>query len=232
VAIASLTKFFPVAEGGCLVSHSRELTGIALAPRSALDEVRSLADALELGARHRRFAGVNTVMRGAFGLKELARGRPWQPVIADEEEPAAGAVDPYCDALVASRLTRAARVIASTTARHRIVTLRQRNYRLLSRLLGDLPAAHPYQPGLSDEAAPYVFPLHVERPVDRYRALRAARVPLFRWDRVWPGTPTLPADAGLAWAVQVFQFACHQDLSEDDVRQIAGTVQQVFARVP
>ena len=76
-----------------------------------------------------------------------------------------------------------------------------------------------------------MFPLRVDHPMERYRALRAAKVPLFRWDQIWPGTPQLAGDLGPAWAVEMFQLACHQDLTEDEIRDIAATVHRVFAKV-
>lgn len=232
LAIASLTKFFPVSEGGCLVSRLHAVETLALAPRGAMAEIRSIADAAELGARYRRFPGLNTLLRGVFGAKEIARGRPWQPALQDEQEPTAGpAADDLSDALLESRPTRWARWISQAAHRDRIVTLRQRNYRMLARLLADLPGAAPYRPALSDDAAPYVFPLRVDHPADRYRALRAAKVPLFRWDRIWPGTPQLEGDLGPVWSVEMFQLACHQDLTEDEVQDIAATVHRVFDKV-
>ena len=49
LAIASLTKFFPVPAGGCLVSGRRQLSELALMPASALAELRA-ARSVELGA--------------------------------------------------------------------------------------------------------------------------------------------------------------------------------------
>jgi hypothetical protein len=59
--------------------------------------------------------------------------------------------------------------------------------------------------------------------------VRASGVPVFRWDRQWPGTPSLPGDAGAAWARQVYQIGCHQDLSEADVRAIARVLRELLA---
>ncbi len=232
LAIASLTKFYPVAEGGCLVSHSRTLANIELAPRRTVEELKALTDAVELGARYDRFFGLNLLLKGVFGLKEIVRGRPWRVALANDLEPAgAPSPDDLCDTLLGSRLTKMSRGIADSAHRSRIVTLRQRNYRLLAQLLSDLPGATPFMPELPEGAVPYVFPLRVARPAERYRALRAARIPLFRWDRIWPGTPAIDGDHGLAWSVEMFQLACHQDLSEGDVRAIAATIHRVLADV-
>src|SRR6185436_18565430 len=135
----------------------------------------------------------------------------------DTEPIAEPSVDELSDTLIASRLTRLSRLIAKSAHRSRIVALRRRNYELLAQLLTDLPGARPYQQDLPAGVVPYVFPLRVDRPRERYRSLRAAKVPLFRWDRVWPETPIIGGDQGSAWAVEMFQLACHQDLGEKEI---------------
>jgi dTDP-4-amino-4,6-dideoxygalactose transaminase len=232
LAIASLTKFFPVPEGGCLVSTTHSLAGIDLKPRGMVAEMKALIDALELGARYHRFPGLNALLGAIFGLKELARGRHWTPADAQDCDPAmAPSVDDISDALLASRLTRSSRLIAQFAHRSRIVALRRRNYELLAQLLTDVPGAAPFQALLPASAAPYVFPLRVDHPAERYPALRAAKVPLFRWDRLWPEMPTIAGDHGPSWAVEMFQLACHQDLSETEVRAVAATVRRVFSEL-
>jgi dTDP-4-amino-4,6-dideoxygalactose transaminase len=232
VAIASLTKFFPVPEGGCLVSNQRVLGSLALTPRPLLDELHTVFDAVEYGARYGRFPGLNGFLRTLFGTKEVLRGRTFTPVAEDDSDRVR---PPHASEISEDRLfhapTRATRRIALAAHRGRIVTLRRRNYTLLAQLLAGLPGAEAYRSDLGDDVVPYVFPLDVENPQARYRALRAARVPLFRWDRVWPGTPSIPGDHGTRWATRMFQFACHQDLREHDVRSIAATVRQVFTEL-
>jgi len=94
-----------------------------------------------------------------------------------------------------------------------------------------VPGAAPFQALLPASAAPYVFPLRVDHPAERYPALRAAKVPLFRWDRLWPEMPTIAGDHGPSWAVEMFQLACHQDLSETELRAVAATVRRVFSEL-
>lgn len=232
LAIASLTKFFPVPEGGCLIGNTRSLDGVKLGPRGAAAELKALFDAVELGVRHHRFPGFNAALRVAFGMKEVLRGRTWTLAEREDEEGLAPpSADEFGDALLHSRLTRSSRIIVERAHRSRIIELRRRNYRLLGELLAGLRGARPFGADLPEGAVPYVFPLKVEHPNERYRTLRAAEVPLYRWDRIWPGTPTLEGDSGVAWSTQMFQLGCHQDLSEDEIRAIAMTVQRIFASV-
>lgn len=232
-AIASLTKFFPVSEGGCLVSATRPLDGFVLESRPFIHQLKTLASAVEIGTTHGRFPGLNWLLRFAFELERIVRRRRADAPAEmrnegdDDGEPGYE----YDESIIGSRITRGTQWIVTLVHRERIVALRRRNYMLLADLLADAPNATPHLGDLPEGAVPYVFPLRVQHPDPRYQALRAARVPLFRWDQVWPGTPSIRGDQGLAWSHEIFQLGCHQDMTEADVHALADTVRRVFAEV-
>jgi dTDP-4-amino-4,6-dideoxygalactose transaminase len=231
-AIASLTKFFPVSEGGCLVSATRSLAGFVLGSRPFLHELKSLANAVEVGTLHRRFFGMNALLRAVFGLEGVLRGRQLseRPAVEDDFETAPAFE--FDDSLSGARITCAARWTVGQVHHARIVDLRRRNYALLSTLLAEVPGAAPHLRALPDAAVPYVFPLRVRDAAEpRYRSLRAARVPLFRWDQLWPRTPVIPGDHGRDWANGIFQLGCHQDMTAAEVRAVAAIVRRIFTEV-
>jgi len=227
IAIASLTKFFPVPEGGLIVSATRPLTGLDLAPRNWRDEVKAAADAIELGVVHGRFPGLNTMLGGVFGVKNWLRGRD-----ASTFRTLNGGGDravPAVDLRLASfRPTVAARWIANGVRLSRIVTHRRRNYAALASRLARIDGARVLRADLPDSATPYVFPLYVNDPAASYQRLRSAGIPIFRWDEIWPGTPALEGDHGLDWSHRVFQLGCHQDLSPHDIEAMAATVHAII----
>jgi hypothetical protein len=51
-------------------------------------------------------------------------------------------------------------------------------------------------------------------------------VPVFRWDRLWPGTPELAGDAGVVWARHVVQLGCHQQIGGAQLAWIAEVVRK------
>ncbi len=223
LAIASLPKFFPVPEGGLLLSATRPLKKLDLAPCSWREEVKAAVDAIEVGAGYGRFAGINTLLGGAFRMKNwLRRRRDLTNATANRgSEGARSAVDTR---LESPRPAVVARWIAINVHRSRIVGNRRRNYAALANNLSRIDGAHALFPDLPDDATPYVFPLYVNDPAASYQRLRSAGVPIFRWDEIWPGTPVLHGDQGLDWANRVFQLGCHQDLSLNDIEAIASTV--------
>lgn len=229
--VASLTKFFPVPEGGCLLTRGITLDSVALAPRSVVAEARAWWDAVELGARYRRFVGLNLPLRAMCGLKRRLRGLgagTHNAIPRGSSQPSPDRA-PSGQPSSTIQLTRAARWLARHARGQRIVANRRRNYLLLAELLRSLREAEVLHAALSACAVPYVFPLRVRhRSEQRYEALRAAGVPVFRWDQTWPGMPHFAGDEGVRWATEIYQISCHQDLSEQDIREVAATVRRVI----
>jgi dTDP-4-amino-4,6-dideoxygalactose transaminase len=223
VAIASLTKFFPVPEGGLIVSNEVPLQHLQLSPRPWFDGLRAIADAIQVGAEHGRLKGFNTVLQALFGAKALLRRK------ASKEQPsqAVAAADAADELLRPAEPAGAALWITRHVHPGRIAACRRRNYARLARRLSGLRGAYPLVPELPAGAVPYVFPLFVHRAEDVYQPLRRSGIPIFRWDQRWPDTPTLQGDQGLAWSSHVFQLGCHQDLTEDDIERIASTVRLI-----
>jgi perosamine synthetase len=215
IAIASLTKFFPVPEGGMMVSSTRRLDELELLPRGWLDELKAVADAIQLGTQHGGFAGLNAVLRRVYRVKNWLRRRyvPYEH---------ANSVASH--RFWSSRSAFAARWIANNVHRARIAATRRRNYAQLAARLSRLKGAHVPFPDLPDTAVPYVFPLYVDEPAASYQRLRGEGIPIFRWDELWLGTPALPGDRGVEWASHIFQLGCHQDLTSNQVDAIADTV--------
>ena len=226
-AIASLTKFFPVTEGGVIVSATRPLETLELAARSWRDEIKAAADAIELGVAHGRFPGLNTILGGVFGMKNWLRGRDASSdVAANGGSENAG---PVVDSILTSlRPAVAAHWITACVRQSRIIAHRRRNYAALASRLARIDGAQALRADLPDTATPYVFPLYVNDPAASYQRLRSAGIPIFRWDEIWPGTPVLEGDHGLDWSHRVFQLGCHQDLSLHDIDEIAATVRTII----
>jgi perosamine synthetase len=234
VAIGSLTKFLPVPEGGCWVSNQSALTPPKLTACSTMVHVKAGIDVVDVGVLYRRLPGLNAILRGALAV--MRRLRPGtvtaapsndSPVMADDD---GRAMDGFTiDSTLAHRqLSGPSRWLSQTAPRERNVALRRRNYQLLSTLFPAGAALRPLFPQLPEHSAPYVFPLWVQNPDPGYVQLRSMQFPVSRWDRLWPGVPVMPSDAGIGWSHHVLQLACHQDLREHDIRCIAQVLKTLY----
>lgn len=220
LATASISKFFPVPEGGLLVSAHRPIGELPLESQTILANFKGWLDVLETGVIHKRFLGLNALLGGLFGLKN--RNRPvFQVSLVLNDEPATTIIDNGYMSRIAKAPLGVSHWLFRILPRDRIVFRRQENYRLYAQHFTEMLGMRPLFPEIPPQTAPYVFPVWFDRVDQIYTNLRRQGLPLFRWDRVWPGTPMLSGDHGLAWSRHVLQFLCHQDLSAEAIRNIA-----------
>jgi len=238
LAIASTQKFFVTPSGGCLVSATHPIESIVLSPNRRMSDLRELANMIEISAKFGRLVGLNRLASAIFAARNRHRGwigsdAPRTLTVDPNAEVHAGDEAAGFDAdLVFLEPTRITRWIVRATNQSRLVARRRENYRALASALAETPGTRILHPTLSDSTVPYVFPLWVDNPDDRYYGLKAAGIPVFRWDWLWAGTPALPGDYGRLWSRHIFQLPCHQDLTAADLKTLVARVNSVFAAMP
>lgn len=234
-ATASISKFLPVSEMGLLAS-ARHPVQHAQQPPGLRAQLKGAVDVLEQAARFGRPAGLAPLLALLFSLKNRGRGgdtaatglaAPAPPT------PDAGQMMRDCDMpRIGQAPVLAARAIHALLPRGRLVLQRQRHYDHYARALAHLPGTRALVPQRPADTAPYVFPLWVDDAERVYHALRTEGLPVFRWDRIWPGTPTLPGDTGPAWSRHVLQLLCHQDLRQRDIERTAARLRAAASSPP
>jgi perosamine synthetase len=231
-ATASLSKFLPVPEAGLLASAHRQIEVPTLAEAGAKAQIKGVVDVLEYSARYGRLFGLNGALKLLFKLKNARHaehGAASDPTSASVVTAQTMLRD--CDmGRIAHRPLAASMALKKLLPRGRIIANRQRNFALYAQHLQNLQGARPLRPLPTEPVAPYVFPLWVEDADSVYHALRTHEFPVFRWDRIWPGTPALAGDVGPEWSRHVLQLLCHQDLSEADVMRTIKAVHVLLAR--
>jgi len=231
-AIGSMTKFFPVPEGGCIASARHSLESVRLRASPLSRELKTAVDILERATSFNRLAGVNTPLNALWRAKSSLRGKRRTAVH-----------DPAVDILVAQEsladldlekagmaMSKAALSIVKHTRMSRAYHNRRAHFSLLLNCSAQLVSARPLGSSLPVGAAPYVFPLWADNPNESFVALRALGIAVFRWDWRWPNTPQEASDQGNAWAHHVLQLPCHQDLSVEDMDYFEKSLTKVFGR--
>ena len=235
VAIGSLTKFLPMPEGGCLVMNRQALLPRLSAVRT-ITQMKAAVDVLEVGASQGKLRGLNTLVSGGLNALRSFRGGSKPSAVEPEAlhsgADAAGA-ELLIDADLAHRgLARPCQWLAEVLPRGRVVEQRRRNYERLLHGLSGHTGLRPLVPELPPGCVPYVFPLWVDTPDPGYAELRQLGMPVFRWDRLWPGMPAIPNDHGRLWSHHVIQLACHQDLSADHLDGFMEQLIRLYRRSP
>lgn len=230
LAIASLTKFLPVPEGGCLVDNLVPAPLPTLHPPGFKSQLKAGFDIIHTSVTYSRLAGLGPLIHGFNQLRRLVK-----PKLVDQPASQGQPDDSNSDGFTIDvaqahlEITAASRFIARHAPRARIVERRRENYLFFAQALSGVVRMHPLLPRLPEQCAPYVFPLWVDEPDPGYAELRRLAFPVSRWDWLWPGVTTLESDRGVTWSHHVLQLACHQDLTADELRHMVATLKRVYA---
>ena len=233
LAIGSLTKFYPVPEGGCLRYRPNDRPA-ALSRTPWVTELKALLDIAHTGAMFGRLHGLNTLIRGLFKLRRrLTQGKGARvPDDLPAGEPSSRDGMNIDTALAHRHLTLATSWMSRHLPRERIVAARRTHYLAYVDAFSGVPGLHPLRPVLPEQCAPYVFPLWVDEPDPGYLELRRDGVPLSRWNWLWAESSPQHGDNGARWAHHVLQVPCHQDLDVDERRRIQECLIGKYRRGP
>lgn len=227
-ATASQTKFFPVLEGGLLASATRQLQSLHLPRQSAFAELKAAYDILQMSAEHGRMRGVG-ILISATRLARRARQPASPAATTPPASPTSESMMRDCDmARCDSAPLGSTQWLTRNLPLGNSVSRRREHFRAIAAALAGQPGAHPLCPELPPDTAPYAFPLYVEEADRVYHALRLAGAAVFRWDRIWPGTPRLAGDHGAIWSQHVLQLLCHQSLTPAEIRWTIDTLQRIL----
>lgn len=229
-AIASLPKFFPVLEGGLLVCRVTTAPLKRLARPGAMAEIKALWNITEAAAAYRKIpllsAAVARISRARSAATEVLQAGEQVPVVSERPSPEAVRAEALADPLLApARLRSVERWIIEHCNRQRLVENRRRNYARLAAQLSAAAGCRVLFPRIHGGAVPYALPLHVDDAERVYPHLRAAGLPVYRWDRYWPGAQEVEDGAGLDWGRHVIQISCHQDLTLEHVDAMANRIE-------
>ena len=228
--IGSTRKFFPIAQGGCLVTKHPGLGGVTLEPRGF---VANLRDALTLTERSLKF-GRLWLLDPPLTLLDKLRGKDKLPEPVDglnpEPPPEEREIDyfPEEEHLGISGLSK---LLWRMTSPGWVARKRRENYRTLLDLVGDGPGLRPLFPDLPDNVVPFMAAFWVDRLEEVFPALEDAALPMQRYGQfLWAGVDESVCPVSVDMSRHLIQLACHQDLTEAELRRIAGAFREIALR--
>ena len=229
-AIASSMKFFPVYEGGCLVSARHRLASAATVSAGPGFEAKAALNALENSFAYGRLPWVAAALWAPLRLKALAwrllkrgaaRGKPG---LTPSSSDSSFEFDPRWLDKSSSRFSR---WVIGNASHARIVDRRRANYAALNEALCDLPGARALFAALPEGACPWLFPLLVDEPEQLFERLHAAGVPMTRLaETLWPGVDASVCENSVILSRRVLGFPCHQELEADELAWMIATIKQ------
>jgi perosamine synthetase len=221
-AIASSMKFFPIYEGGCLVSSRHSLDAVALQSAGAGFEAKAALNALEDGFAYGRLGLLKALLRLPILLKDLL----WSRIKASTPAGTGSALVPgsseggfsFDPGWLDKRSSLFSRLMLKLVSRPRMGALRRKNYLRLQAALAGLPGCRPLFPTLPDGVFPWVFPLLTDNPQPVFDTLKMQGVPIIRFgEYLWPGVDASVCANSVDLSRRVMSFSCHQELREDEL---------------
>jgi hypothetical protein len=234
-AIASAMKFFPVFDGGCLISSRHSLDRIRPEPAGAVFQLKAVMDSLERAFAHRS----SRLARFFFKLPLHLKRQLWSNIKAHSQggitatsytPPASEGGFGFDTAWLDKAMSLYSKWVMQGTSQKRIIEQRRKNFLRLLDALSTLPRCRPLHTALPDTVVPYVFPLWVEKPEIVFPELKRKRVPILRWDFLADKIDATLCPVSSDMALKLFQFPCHQELKPEElewmITQIRDTLLQ------
>ncbi len=227
-AIASSMKFFPIYEGGALVSARCRLDKIALRSAGAGFEAKVALTSLENGFAYGRLPA----MQAALWLPLRLRSAAWNRIKAGRP-PASTALAPdssdssydFDPRWIDKRSSLFARAMLRMVSPGRVAALRRANYERLAFALAGLPGARPLFSHLPDGVCPWVFPLLAKEPEALFARLRAAGIPVTRFGHpLYEGVDESVCANSVHLSRSVLGLPCHQELRESELDRVVEGV--------
>ncbi|HTO60348.1 MAG TPA: aminotransferase class I/II-fold pyridoxal phosphate-dependent enzyme [Bradyrhizobium sp.] len=231
-AIGSLTKFFPVREGGCLVAPPDKVEDVKARLRGQgwTQGAIAVMDAIEDAVDYGRLRGLSPVVWTMSRAKRAVLGRHFAARPNNPSQVRSGKLGEFDSSWIDTRMVLPSLAITWATSRRRLVARRRAHYRRLVQAFAGVSGVRALIPDLPEGAVPYMFPLWVD-DLDRvFPKLEDLAVPMQRFGQFL--SPEITAETfptSFAFSHNVIQLACHQELTDDEVDSIVALVLQAIA---
>ena len=229
-AIASSMKFFPVYDGGMLVSHTRNLDTLQLNRPPSGFQLKALFNILERGLNYRRLGLLGKVLNLALftksliwkGLKALSKSN--NPEISVGPSSADGGYGLDENWIHKSASWPSTKIIERTNLAQ-LVTARRKNYLTIQHALSGINGCRPLHESLPEGAVPLVCPIYIEQPQKHFAKLKHLGVPIWRFGEYLDQQITKDLCANsIELSAHIFQFPCHQELTDSEIDWMIETI--------
>jgi perosamine synthetase len=226
-AIASTMKFFPLYDGGLLVSNRHSLADVECSDPGFSTELKSLVNTLEKSIAHKRLGTLGWILNHLMSLKTLL----WKLLKSSSNLQTSGPASSegayhLDEQWIHVATTKVSNKILDHSDCDRICSSRRSNYRRLHQALSGLSGVRPLFPALPEHCVPLVYPLYFEQPHQHFNKLKRQGVPIWRFGEFLdPQVNDSDFPDSIELSQHIFQFPCHQELLNSELDWMIDRVQ-------
>ncbi len=231
-AIASAMKFFPIYEGGCLVSSRHEIASLHLESAGPGFEMKVALNTLEKGFDYGRLKFLKNFIYLPMGFKDFIWNSIKKRVPSEKTTLGPGASDggyEFETKWLSKQSSFISKYLIKQVSKNRIAIKRRENYIALQEALMGLPKCRPLFSDLPEGVIPYVFPLIADQPEKIIPVLKNAGVPVIRFGEfLWESVDARICPVSIDLSRTVLQFSCHQELRPEELKWMIAQIRNAF----
>jgi dTDP-4-amino-4,6-dideoxygalactose transaminase len=226
-AIGSQRKFFPIGDGGCLVSATRPVVSRPLHDQPWTAEAFAAYRLIDRAIDYGRMPALRPLRAAAKSLAGAMRPAAGSGSRAGDASDSS--VGTQFDGDVTHRMAALSRWLAGAVSANRVIARRRENYHQLVEGLSGIAGCRPLCPTLAPDVVPYMFPVWIDELPRVFPRLEDAALPMQRFGQfLWPSMNRNACPVAAEFSRHVVQFACHQDLSPCDIEEMVGRIRRAL----
>lgn len=231
-AIASAMKFFPIYDGGCLISSIHNLDEVKLEKAGIGFEIKSAINAIEKSFEYDRLKFIKKLMFIPIVMKNIIWKKIKKMMPAGKVSLGPGASDggfQIEDKWLKKRSTIFSRFIIKNSSKSRIIANRRNNYIAIQSALEGSTTCYPLFSKLPDGVVPYVFPLISNNPEKHFKLLKSAGIPVIRFGEfLWENRGSEVCQVSVNLSRRVMQLPCHQELRLSELEWMIAAIKKIL----
>ncbi len=235
-AIASSMKFFPIYEGGLLVSNRHSLNAVTLRSGGKGFEAKAALNALEDSFSFGRLGAIKALLWLPLATKDFLWGSIKKVKSSGTQSMVPGSSEggfSFDPVWLDKRSSMFSRAMLKLVSRPRMGALRRKNYLKMAAALEGVPGCRPLFASLPEGVYPWVFPLLTDNPQPAFDTLKSLGVPIIRFGEfLWPGVDATVCASSVDLSKRVMSFSCHQELREAELDWMIDQIKDALLAPP
>ena len=229
-AIASSMKFFPIYDGGLLVSQSCPLNFIQLDTPPFVFQVKAILNILGKATEYRRFGQLGKLLRVLLAGQSILWRRIKTSVNSNDSGISSGPASAdggygLDENWINKSTSWPSKKIIEHTDLDQLVRTRRKNYQTIHNALLNITGCHPLYATLPDGAVPLVCPIYIDDPHKHFVKLKQLGVPIWRFGEYLDDEVDIElCKNSVELSAHIFQFPCHQELSDNELDWMIQTI--------